>query len=103
MTDERLGPGEDSEAMGFAVDDLAPVMREMFLQCIADARGAVDPAVDFDAFVERLWQEVAAAFGLIRQDWPEETVKPWPALLEDQRGYAEAVLDGRIPPGQLPS
>jgi hypothetical protein len=88
---------------GIGIDDLPHLMREMFLQCVADARAAVDPAADFDAFVEELWQQMSAAFGLVRRDWLANAPQPWPALLEEQRGVAEAVLEGRLGPDDLRS
>ncbi len=93
----------DEAAPGIGVDDLPGLMREMFLQCVADARAAVDPDTDFDAFVEELWRQTSAAFGLVRRDWLAGAPQPWPALLEEQRGEAEAVLEGRLGPDDLPS
>ncbi len=93
---EETGPG-------ISIDDLPELMREMFLQCVADARTAVDPAADFEAFVEELWQQTSAAFGLVRREWLAHAPQPWPALLEEQRGVAEAVLEGRLGPGDLRS
>lgn len=88
---------------GIGVDDLPDLMREMFLQCVEDARAAVTPAADFDAFIEELWQQTSAAFGLVRRDWLVGAPQPWPALLEEQRGTAEAVLEGRLNADDLPS
>ena len=96
MSDEELAPG-------VAIDDLPDLMREMFVQCVEDARASADPSADFDGFVEELWRQVAAAFGLVRRDWPEGAPQPWPALLDEQRGIAEAVLEGRLRPGELPT
>ncbi len=87
---------------GIGVDDLPALMRELFLQCVGDARAAADPSADFDAFVEELWQQTSAAFGLVRRDWLANGPQPWPALLDEQRGVAEAVLEGRLGP-DLPS
>lgn len=100
--DDSYDAPEDTGS-GIGVDDLPDLMREMFVQCVADARTAVDPAADFDAFVEELWQQTSAAFGLVRRDWLRDARQPWPALLEDQRGVAEAVLEGRLGPDDLPS
>ena len=88
---------------GIGVDGLPDLMREMFLQCVADSRAGVDPAADFDGFIEELWHQTSAAFGLIRRDWLADAPKPWPALLEEQRGVAAAVLEGRLGPDDLPS
>jgi len=87
---------------GIGIDDLPDLMREMFLQCVADSRVMVDPASDFDGFIEELWHQASAAFGLVRRDWLADAPKPWPALLEEQRGVAEAVLEGRLGPDDLP-
>jgi hypothetical protein len=88
---------------GIGADDLPALMRQMFDQCVADARVLVDPAADFDAFVEALWEQVDAAFGITRQEWPEGAPQPWPALVDEQRGVAEAVLEGGLEPGDLSS
>ena len=101
MASERFSPDEDSVGVGIGVDDLPDVMRDLFEQCVADARAAVDPADDFDAFVDELWRQTSAAFGLVRRDWLHNAPQPWPALLEEQRGVAEAVLEGRLNPQGL--
>lgn len=88
---------------GIGTDDLPDVMRELFLQAVADARATADPGVDFDAFVEELWAQTSAAFGLTRREWLRDAPQPWPALVDEQRGLAEAVLEGRLPPGELPT
>ena len=98
MSDEPI-----RDQPGIGVEDLPAVMRELFDQCVPDARAAVDPSEDFDAFVDELWRQVAAAFGLLRRDWPEGAPQPWPALLDEQRGVAEAVLEGRLGSGELPT
>jgi hypothetical protein len=98
MSDEHI-----RESPGIGVEDLPAVMRELFDQCVADARATADPAEDFDAFIEELWRQLAAAFGLVRRDWPEGAPQPWPALLDEQRGIAEAVLEGRLGRGELPT
>lgn len=67
----------------------------------ADARAVVDPREDFDAFVDALWDEVAAAFSLVRRDWPAGAPIPWPAQMDQQRGVAEALLEGRMRPRDL--
>ncbi|CAN5811857.1 hypothetical protein BH23ACT8_BH23ACT8_05570 [soil metagenome] len=100
--DDSYGTPEDT-IPGIGIDDLPDLMREMFLQCVADARAAVDPAADFDVFVEELWQQTSAAFGLVRREWLADEPHPWPALLEEQRGVAEAVLEGRLGPENLQS
>lgn len=101
MADDE--PVDSSEFPGIGVDDLPGVMRELFEQCVADARATVDPGQDFDAFVDALWAQVSAAFGLVRRDWPAGAPQPWPAMLDEQRGVAEAVLEGRLGPGDLPA
>lgn len=88
---------------GFGLEELPEVMRELFGQCVADARREADPTVDFEAFVEALWRHTSAAFSLVPRDWPEGLPQPWPAMVEAQRGVAEAVLEGRLKPGELPS
>ena len=103
MSQDRGSQHDQGGGAGFDAAGLTPLMREIFQQCVADARTHADPDTDFEAFVELLWEEVAAAFGLVRREWPEGTVKPWPALLEEQRAYAEDVLDGRTTPGELPT
>lgn len=101
MDSERFSSDTDNTGVGVRVDDLPDLMRELFEQCVADARAAVDPAGDFDAFVEELWRQISAAFGLVRRDWLRDAPQPWPVLLEDQRGVAEAVLEGRLAPEDL--
>ncbi len=92
-------PSPETEAAGgIGIDDLPELMHELFLQCVADARSTVDPADDFDAFIEQLWAQTSAAFGLVRRDWLQGAPQPWPALLDEQRGLAEAVLEGRLEP-----
>ncbi len=103
MGDDESYDAPEDTGSGIDVDDLPDLMREMFVQCVADARTAVDPAADFAAFVEQLWQQTSAAFGLVRRDWPGDGRQPWPALLDDHRGAAEAVLEGRLGPDDLPS
>ncbi len=101
MADDVRDDPDDQPGIG--VDDLPAVMQELFRQSVADARAVVDPSEDFDAFIDELWRQVAAAFGLVRRDWPEGAPQPWPALLDEQRGIAEAVLEGRLRPGELPT
>ena len=101
--DHQMRPGDDGGQEGFTVEDLPGIMRELFDQCVADARAVVDPHGDFGAFVDALWEQVDAAFGLTRRDWPAGAPMPWPALVDAQRGAAEAVLEGRLRPGDLPS
>lgn len=102
MTSDRIhSEGDDSGGIG--LDDLPEVMRELFLQCVADARAVADPAADLDRFVEELWRQTSAAFSLVPQDWPQGLPRPWPALVTEQRGAAEAVLEGRLKPGELPT
>ncbi len=103
MASDDSHEAPEGTELRIGVDDLPELMREMFLQCVADARAAVDPAADFDAFIEELWQQRSAAFGLVRRDWLTDAPQPWPALLEEQRGVAEAVLEGRLGPDDLPS
>jgi hypothetical protein len=90
-------------ASGVGLDDLPEVMHELFLQCVSDARSVAEPGGDFDGFVEELWRQTSAAFSLVPRAWPDGLPKPWPALVEEQRGAAEAVLEGRLQPGELPS
>ena len=99
MADEQAG----AEVGGVGLDDLPDLMRDMFLQAVADARAAADPHSDFEAFIEELWQQTSAAFGLTRREWLRDAPHPWPALVDEQRGVAEAVLEGRVRPGELPS
>jgi hypothetical protein len=101
MTDPGPGAGSDGLA-GISIDDLPDVMRALFDQCVADARAVADPSEDVEAFVDALWEQVAAAFSLVRRDWPADAPKPWPAQLDDQRGLAEALLEGRLGPQDLP-
>ncbi len=100
--DEHMGPGDDAGHAGITLDDLPEIMRELFDQCVADARMVVDPRENFDAFVDTLWDQVAAAFSLVRRDWPAGAPTPWPAQVEEQRGVAEALLEGRMRPSDLP-
>ena len=102
MADPQLPDDAESAYPGITVDDLPAIMRELFDQCVADARSVADPHEDFDAFVEQLWDEVAAAFSLVRRDWPAEAPTPWPAQVDQQRGSAEALLEGRMGSGDLP-
>ena len=97
------GDGEDGGFTGIGVDDLPGLMRALFDQCVGDARATVDPAADFDGFVDELWKQTASAFGLVRRDWPADADKPWLAALDEQRGLAEAVLEGQVEPGELPT
>lgn len=101
MDTERFSPDEDSVGVGIGVDDLPELMRELFEQCVADARAAIDPGADFDAFIEELWRQTSAAFGLVRRDWLQAAPHPWPVLLDEQRGVADAVLEGRLDPKGL--
>ena len=96
-------PHEDAQdtGSGIGIDDLPILMREMFMQCVADAQATHDPQEDFDAFIDELWGQTSAAFGLVRREWLENAPQPWPALLEQQRGVAEAVLEGRLSPEDL--
>ncbi len=103
MANDDFRDGPEDTTQGIGIDDLPDLMREMFLQCVADARAVVDPTANFDAFVEELWQQTSAAFGLVRRDWLQGAPQPWPALLEEQRGMAEAVLEGRLGSDDLPS
>ncbi len=103
MGDQELREATENAGAGVGINDLPELMREMFLQCVGDARAAVDPATDFDAFVDELWQQTSAAFGLVRRAWLADAPQPWPALLEEQRGVAEAVLEGRLEPDDLPT
>jgi hypothetical protein len=96
MSDDAAVHG--GEPRGIGVEDLPAIMRELFDQCVTDARSVVDPGDDFDGFLEVLWEQLAGTFGLVRQDWPADAPRPWPVLVEDQRGYAQAILEGR-PPG----
>ncbi len=102
MADEPHDDSLDAHR-GVGVDDLPGVMQELFLQSVADARALENPSEDFDAFIDELWRQVAAAFGLVRRDWPEGAPQPWPVMLDEQRGIAEAVLEGRVGPGELPT
>ena len=102
VMDTGLG-GEGDQPDGITIDDLPTIMRALFDQCVADARAAVEPHTDFNGFVERLWQEVATAFSLVRRDWPSGVSKPWPADVDEQRGFAEALLEGRVNLDDLPS
>jgi hypothetical protein len=103
MSNQESPESTENAGAGVGVDDLPELMREMFLQCVADACAAVDPAANFDGFIEDLWQQTSAAFGLVRRDWLADAPQPWPALLDEQRGVAEAVLEGRLRPDDLPS
>lgn len=94
--------GHDRGHEGITLDDLPEIMRELFDQCVADARAVVEPREDFDAFVDALWNQVAAAFSLVRRNWPAGAPTPWPAQVEEERGVAEALLEGRMRPGDLP-
>ena len=51
--------GGSAPGRGIRVDDLPDVMRELFLQAVADARASADPFVDFDEFVEALWAQTS--------------------------------------------
>lgn len=99
---DNAGDSTDRVA-GIDIDDLPEVMHELFLQAVADARAVVEPSADFDAFVEELWQQTSAAFGLTRREWLRGAPEPWPAVVDAQRGLAEAVLEGRLPPDDLPA
>lgn len=110
-TSEPLGPVCDHAAMsdepvpespGIGVDDLPALMRELFDQCVADARLTADPREAFGAFVDALWEQVAAAFELTRREWPAGAPAPWPALADAQRGRAEALLEGGEGEDELP-
>lgn len=103
MGDEEPRQTEEALGTGVGIDDLPDLMRELFLQAVADARATVDPRVDFEAFIEELWQQTAAAFGLTRREWLRDAPQPWTVLVDEQRGAAEAVLEGRVRPGDLPS
>ena len=100
--DEDMRPTDDAGHVGITLEDLPGIMRELFDQCVADARAVVDPREDFDTFVDTVWEQVAAAFSLVRQDWPDGAPAPWPAQVDEQRGLAEALLEGRTRPGDLP-
>jgi hypothetical protein len=100
MNDD-MGPSHEAEPGGITLDDLPEIMRELFDRCVADAQSVADPEQDFDAFVNALWDQVAAAFSLVRRDWPDAAPTPWPAQMEQQRGVAEALLEGRLQPGDL--
>lgn len=101
MTEPQFPEDDGSPHPGITVDDLPAIMRELFDQCVADARAVVDPREDFDAFVDALWDQVAAAFSLVRRDWPAGAPTPWPAQMDQQRGVAEALLEGRMRPRDL--
>ena len=103
MVSEEFRDVTEDAGAGVGIDDLPELMREMFLQCVADARSAADPFADFDSFVDQLWRQTSAVFGLVRRDWLADGPQPWPALIEEQRGVAEAVLEGRLGPDDLPS
>jgi hypothetical protein len=103
MSDEERTEGADEVGVGISVDDLPELMHELFLQCVADARATIDPETDFEVFIEELWTQTSAAFGLVRREWLAGAPQPWPALVDEQRGLAEAVLEGRVKPGELPT
>ena len=90
-------------AEGISADDLPGLMRELYDTAVADARAAADPQQDPDGFVDELWVQLDAAFGLTRREWPDGAAQPWPALVDGQRGVAEAVLEGRLRPGESPA
>lgn len=96
-------PADATLPEGITLDDLPGLMRTLFDQCVGDAQLVVRPAEDFDGFVEALWEQVDTAFGLTRQEWPQDAPQPWPALVDEQRGVAEAVLEGGLEPGDLSS
>ena len=93
----------NDRAEGLGVDDLPGLMRELYGTAVVDARAAVDPWQDLDGFIDELWVQLDAAFGLTRREWPQGADKPWPALVDEQRGVAEAVLEGRLRPGESAS
>lgn len=100
MTAER---DRDSDSGGIGVEDLPGILRELFDDCVRGARAEADPARDFQGFVDLLWRYVDSAFSLTRQDWSQDAPKPWSVQIEDGRGFAEAVLEGRLKAGDLPT
>jgi hypothetical protein len=100
MTTERA---EKSGSGGIGVEDLPGILRELFDSCIRDARAEADPSQDFESFADVLWRQVDSAFSLTRQDWPEGTAQPWSGQVEEHRGLAEAVLEGRLSAQDLPT
>ena len=93
----------EGQPAGIGVEDLPGLMRELYDTAVADARAVADPEQDPDGFIDELWEQLDAAFGLTRREWPQGAPQPWPALVDEQRGVAEAVLEGRLRPGQSPS
>ncbi len=46
MVSEDFRDVTEDAGAGVGIDDLPELMREMFLQCVADARSAADPFAD---------------------------------------------------------
>lgn len=87
---------------GIGVEDLPGILRELFDDCVRDARAEADPATDFTTFVDALWSHLDSAFSLTRQDWPADAPKPWPVEVNERRGLAESVLEGQASEQDLP-
>ena len=84
---------------GVGVEDLPGIMRELFDQCVGDALAVANPVTEFPAFIDALWGHVDAAFSLTRHEWPADAPKPWSTQLEELRGTAQSMLEGRVEPG----
>jgi len=50
---------------GLTADGMPALLREVFQQCVDDARTRHDPARDFETFIDELWRQASVAFGLL--------------------------------------
>ena len=61
---------------GFGPEDVPAARRALFDVAVEQASAQVDPAVDFDAWVEALWEELGELLGWAPRPWPGSWLPP---------------------------
>ena len=67
---------------GFGPEDVPAARRAVFDVAVEQASARVDPHVDFEGWVEVLWEELAELLGWQPGDWP---VPPDDSMATDDR------------------
>lgn len=64
------------EQRGFGPEDVPAARRAVFDVAVEQATADVDPRVDFEAWVEALWSELAELLGWAPRPWPTQWLAP---------------------------
>lgn len=67
-------PATSTEGIG--VEDLPMINRALFDLSVRAAADLHDPHREYEAFIEALWSQLAAAFDWRPQPWPAEVPPP---------------------------